>query len=57
LVAKAKPGQLIAFPAWRSDTEIRLALFQAGLGLRELTQAYALNGAPSITLFRIEPIH
>jgi len=56
LIARAKPGQLIAFPAWRSDTEVRLALFNAGLGLHELTRAYTPNGAPSIVLYRIEDI-
>lgn len=56
LVAKAKPEQLIAFPAWHSDTEVRLALFNAGLSLHVLTQAYVPNGTPSITLYRIEAI-
>lgn len=56
LAAKAKPGHLIAFPAWRSETGARLALFQAGLGLRQLTRAYAADGSPSITLYRIESV-
>lgn len=56
LAAKAKPGHLIAFPAWRSETGARLALFQAGLGLRQLTRAYATDGSPSITLYRIESV-
>lgn len=54
LIAKAEPGHLIAFPAWRSDTEARLALFEAGLGLRELVRAYKLDGSVSVVLYRIE---
>lgn len=56
LAAKAKPGHLIAFPAWRSDTEARLALFEAGLGLRELARAYKPDGAPSVILYQLEPL-
>ena len=54
LIAKAEPGHLIAFPAWRSDTEARLALFEAGLGLRELVRAYKPDGSVSVVLYRIE---
>ena len=54
LVAKAEAGHLIAYPAWQSETEIRLALHQAGLSLRQLTRAYGPDGAPSIILYRIE---
>lgn len=53
LAARAKPGHLIAFPSWRSDTEARLALAAAGLGLQELTRAYTPAGYPSIILYRI----
>ncbi|MCB0164539.1 MAG: glycosyltransferase family 39 protein [Anaerolineae bacterium] len=56
LSAKAKPGHLIAFPAWRSDTEARLALFEAGLGLRELARAYKPDGSPAVILYRLEPL-
>ncbi|MCB9108785.1 MAG: hypothetical protein H6633_31760 [Anaerolineales bacterium] len=56
LAAKAKPGHLIAFPAWRSDTEARLALFETGLGLRELARAYKPDGSPSVILYRLEPL-
>lgn len=54
LAAKAQPGHLIAFPAWRSDTEARLALAAAGLTLQELSRAYHPAGYPSIILYRIE---
>jgi hypothetical protein len=54
LAAKARPGHWLAYPAWRSDSELRLALFQAGLGLREVMRAHTLDGAPSIILYRIE---
>ncbi|MCB0196899.1 MAG: hypothetical protein KDJ65_33425, partial [Anaerolineae bacterium] len=56
LLDKAQPGHLIAFPAWRSDTEARLALFEAGLGLRELARAYKPDGSPSVILYRIEAL-
>ena len=56
LAAKAQPGHLIAIPAWRSDTEIRIALYNAGLLLRPLTHAYTLDGSPTITLYTIEPL-
>jgi 4-amino-4-deoxy-L-arabinose transferase-like glycosyltransferase len=54
LATKARPGHLIAFPAWRSDTEARLALFQQGLILHELARAYTPGGAPSIILYEIQ---
>ncbi|MCB0210560.1 MAG: glycosyltransferase family 39 protein [Anaerolineae bacterium] len=56
LIAKARPGHLIAFPAWRSDTEARLALFEAGFGLHELARAYKADGSPSVILYRIEAL-
>ncbi len=55
LAAKAKPGHLIAFPSWHSDTEARLALAEAGLELKELTRAYNPAGYPSIVLYQIVP--
>jgi hypothetical protein len=54
LSEKVQSGHLIAFPTWHSDTEVRLALFEAGFTLTELTRAYAANGAPSVILYRIE---
>ena len=56
LAAKARPGHLIAFPAWRSETEARLALAAVGLRLTKLTQSYTAAGYPSITLYRIDLI-
>ncbi|MBI1881063.1 MAG: glycosyltransferase family 39 protein [Chloroflexi bacterium] len=53
LAAKAKPGYLIAFPSWQSDTEARLALAEEGLELQELTRAYNPAGYPSIVLYEI----
>lgn len=53
LAAKARPGHLIAFPSWQSDTEARLALAGAGLALKELTRAYNPAGYPSIVLYEI----
>jgi 4-amino-4-deoxy-L-arabinose transferase-like glycosyltransferase len=54
LADKARPGHLIAVPTWQSDTEVRLALTEAGLELRELTRAYSPAGYPSIILYQIE---
>jgi hypothetical protein len=54
LAARARPGHLIAFPSWESDTEARLALAEAGLELHELMRAYNPAGYPSIILYRIE---
>lgn len=54
LAAKAQPGHLIAFPAWHSDTEARLALAKAGLTLKELTRTHTQAGSPSIILYQIE---
>jgi hypothetical protein len=56
LAAKAKPGHLIAFPSWRSETEARLALAQVGLTLRELTRAHHPAGYPSLVLYQIVTI-
>ncbi len=55
LAATARPGHLIAFPSWQSDTEARLALAKAGLTLQELTRAYNPAGYPSIILYKIVP--
>jgi 4-amino-4-deoxy-L-arabinose transferase-like glycosyltransferase len=54
LAAKAKPGHLIAFPAWETDTPARLALAQNGLTLQEIQRAYHPAGYPSIILYRLE---
>lgn len=56
LTAKAKPGHYLAHPTWQSDTELRLALFEAGLILQEIDRAYAPGGNPSIILYRIEAV-
>ncbi|GAB4419216.1 MAG: hypothetical protein Fur0044_15470 [Anaerolineae bacterium] len=53
LAAKAKPGHLIAFPSWQSETEARLVLASVGLELKELTRAYNPAGYPSIILYEI----
>ncbi|MFN8454441.1 MAG: glycosyltransferase family 39 protein [Anaerolineae bacterium] len=53
LAAKAKPGYLIAFPSWQSETEARLALVEIGLELKELARGYNSAGYPSIVLYEI----
>ena len=54
LANRAEAGHLIAFPSWRSETEARIALAEAGLRLIELSQAYGPAGNRSITLYRVE---
>ncbi len=53
LAAHARPGHLIAFPARRSDTEARLALFRVNLLLHEISRAYAPDGSPTVILYQI----
>jgi 4-amino-4-deoxy-L-arabinose transferase-like glycosyltransferase len=53
LAVRARPGHLIAFPAWQSDTLARLALAEAGLQLDELTRSYSPDGHPAIILYKI----
>jgi hypothetical protein len=53
LAKHAKPGHLIAFPSWRSDTEARIALTKAGFDLSELTRSYTPLGNPSVVLYQI----
>ena len=53
LAARAVPGGFLAYPAWHSDTELRLALYQAGLALHEVTRAYTTGGTPSLILYKI----
>jgi len=53
LAARARPGHLIAFPTWQSDTLARLALAEAGLQLDELTRGYSPDGHPTIILYQI----
>jgi hypothetical protein len=56
--AAASPGQrqLIAFPAGRDDGSVQAALAGAGLHLVPLLTASDTQGAPSATLFSIEPV-
>lgn len=53
LAGHAQPGHLIAFPAWRSETEARLALAETDLDLQEITRSYTAAGNPSILLYQI----
>ncbi len=53
LARRARPGHLIAFPSWQSETEARLALQARGLTLVEIHRAYNPAGYPSIVLYRI----
>lgn len=53
LVSHAKAGHVIAFPSWHSNTEVRLALAQAGFDLHELARGYTPRGNPSVVLYQI----
>lgn len=52
----ARPGarRYIVFPSWRSATETRLALADAGLAMREVGRAFRDDGTVSFIVYRIE---
>jgi len=54
--AAARPGarRYIVFPSWRSATEARLALADAGLAMREVGRAFRDDGSVSFIIYRIE---
>jgi hypothetical protein len=54
--AAARPGarRYIVFPSWRSSTEARLALAQAGLVMHEVQRAFRDDGSISFIVYRIE---
>ncbi len=56
LAGHAKAGQYLAYPTWRSDTAIRIALVEAGFQLVEVSRAYSVEGAPSIILYQIKKV-
>jgi hypothetical protein len=53
LANHAKPGHLIAFPSWHSDTEAKIALAEVGFVLQELTRSYSPLGNPAVVLYQI----
>jgi hypothetical protein len=54
--AATRPGarRYIVFPSWRSPTDARLALDDAGLSLREMHRAFRDDGSVSFIVYRIE---
>ena len=56
VAASSSQRQLIAFPAGRSQEDARAALAEAGLALDPVLAAHDAYGAPSVALYRIEPI-
>ncbi len=54
--AAARPGarRYVVFPSWRSSTEARLALADAGLTMREVQRAFRDDGTVSFSVYRIE---
>ncbi len=56
VAANPGPRQLIAFPAGRGQEDVRAALAAVGLALSPVLVAPDANGAPSVTLYCIEPV-
>jgi hypothetical protein len=54
--AAARPGaqRYIVFPSWRSATEVRLALADAGLAMHEVQRVFRDDGSISFIIYRIE---
>lgn len=54
--AAARPGarRYVVFPSWRSSTEAKLALADAGLAMREVHRAFRDDGSVSFIVYRIE---
>jgi len=54
--ASARPGarRYVVFPSWRSATEARLALADAGLVMRDVARAFRDDGSISFVVYRIE---
>ncbi len=54
--AAARPvaRRYVVFPSWHSSTEVRLALTEAGLALREVHRAFRDDGSVSFIVYRIE---
>jgi hypothetical protein len=44
----------VVFPSWRSATEARLALVDAGLIMREVHRSFRDDGSVSFTVYRIQ---
>ena len=54
--AADRPGsrRYIVFPSWRSSTQARLALADAGLDMREVHRSFRDDGTVSFIIYRIE---
>jgi 4-amino-4-deoxy-L-arabinose transferase-like glycosyltransferase len=52
--ARPQARRYIVFPSWRSSTEARLALADAGLVMREVQRAFREDGSVSFVVYRIE---
>jgi 4-amino-4-deoxy-L-arabinose transferase-like glycosyltransferase len=54
--AATRPGarRYVVFPSWRSATEARLALADAGLAMRDVAHAFRDDGSLSFVVYRIE---
>jgi hypothetical protein len=56
--AAARPGarRVVVFPSWRSPTEARLALADAGLTMREVQRSFRDDGSVSFVVYLIEEV-
>jgi hypothetical protein len=56
--AAARPGtrRVVIFPSWRSSTEARLALADAGLTMREVQRSFRDDGSVSFVVYLIEEV-
>jgi 4-amino-4-deoxy-L-arabinose transferase-like glycosyltransferase len=54
--ARAGARRYVVFPSWRSSTEARLALEQAGLKLREVYRTLRRDGSVSFVVYRIQEV-
>lgn len=56
--AAARPGarRVVVFPSWRSSTEARLALADAGLAMHEVQRSFRDDGSVSFVVYLIEDV-
>lgn len=56
--AANRPGarRYVVFPSWRSPSEARLALADAGLAMREVQRTFRDDGSVSFIVYRIEEV-
>jgi hypothetical protein len=53
-VDRPESWRYVVFPSWRSSTEVRLALADAGQVMREVHRSFRDDGTVSFIIYRIE---